>query len=696
MSRRGKAPAAAPHPPARHPAPRPQRAPAHPGSIPPALAGIDRACQRFAIPLVALMIAAWAGFFTYHAWLKYRFYLYSDIDLPLFVQAVDGILHGTLYSSIRALYWLGDHSSLILFLVAPLYAVARHPVTLPALQSLALALGAIPVFALARREIGGGLVPLACAALYLLYPALGYTALYEFHPEVLCTSALLAAFACYRTGRLGWTLGWTGLALLGKEDIVLPVLAFALYVLLDRRPRRLRNAALLAGLALLSLVISFAVLKPAFSAGEVNYGSMYQRWGDSPRAVAIGIATRPFAALGALFMTPGQMYDSVIKLQYYLHMLLPLLFLPLLSPLTLLIALPTLASHMLSWRPAQHTIFYQYTATVTPFVVAAAVLGMRNLVARRPTPWLGHALVLAALAASLLANLQFGPILGRGRWQLVGAEESIAPSGEERAMARRRDAMMAMLGDRDSVVAGFEFLSRLANRRNTRSFHNVVGGTYTFSTRPFPELNDVTALIADASHVRIRPYGDLGTAGRIRGLIERNRLGMVAAAGDLFLFLRDAPDSVRLWQEGEAPIARPQRVVFDRQLAFLGDEYLANTVEPGGLLPIRTFWRKVAPTDSLYILQLTAYDAREKAVFSHMRYLGTMLHPAGEWPDTTMVAETYRMVIPDDARPGTYMLGMRVGRRDALDQVLSETDDPVVRSQNMVVELGRFTIVARR
>jgi hypothetical protein len=73
-----------------------------------------------------------------------------------------------------------------------------------------------------------------------------------------------------------------------------------------------------------------------------------------------------------------------------------------------------------------------------------------------------------------------------------------------------------------------------------------------------------------------------------------------------------------------------------------------------------------------------------------------MLHPAGEWPDTTMVAETYRMVIPDDARPGTYMLGMRVGRRDALDQVLSDTDDPVVRSQNMVVELGRFTIVPRR
>jgi hypothetical protein len=89
--------------------------------VPRLLGLLDRRCERHARLLLALMMAAWAGLFSYHAWLKYRYYLYSDIDLPLFVQAVDGILHGTLYSSIRALYWLGDHSSLILFLVAPLY-----------------------------------------------------------------------------------------------------------------------------------------------------------------------------------------------------------------------------------------------------------------------------------------------------------------------------------------------------------------------------------------------------------------------------------------------------------------------------------------------------------------------------------------------------------------------------------------------
>lgn len=710
---RPKSPARAPGGRAR-PAAAPARAPApRAHQRPGVLARIDGVCARHARLILGAMIVTWAAVFSFCAWRKYRYYLYSDIDLGMFVQAVDGLLRGTMFSSIRGLNWLGDHSSLILFLVAPIYAVARHPVTLPVLQAVALSLGAIPAFTLARRELGGGLVPIGFAALYLLHPALGYTALYEFHPEVLCTGALLAAFACYRAGRFGPTLAFATLALLGKEDMALPIGAFAVAILIARRGGGRRYAAALGGLALVSLVVSFLVLKPAFSAGEVDYGRMYAQWGGTPREVALGILRRPIDALGALLVSPGRASDTVLKLQYHLHMLLPLAFLPLASPLTLAITLPTLASHFLSWRPAQHTIYYQYTAAVTPFVIAAAVLGMRNLLQRRGPArveeehrggarswrgpsWLPSALMVVMLAASLFANWMFGPILGHGRWQLVGAEEAVAPSGKDRAFTRYRDPMMAAIGPRDSVMAGFEFLTRLASRRNTRSFHNVVGGTHTFSTRPFPVPDDVTALIADVGHVRLRPYGDRTTDDRFNGMIERNRLGLVGAAGDLLLFLRDAPDSVRLWQVGEAPVANRYRVTFDRQLAYLGDEYLASTVAPGGLMPIRTFWRKVAPTDSLYVLQFTAYDSAEKAAFSYMRYLGYMMHPAGEWPDTTMVAETWRMVIPDDAKPGTYMLGMRVGRRDGLDQVLCEVDDATVRAQSNVVELGRFTIEARR
>jgi uncharacterized membrane protein len=669
-------------------------------------ARVDAFCERRGPHLLAVMIGLWTAIFSWHVHLKYRYYLYTDIDCALFVQIVDGILRGSLFSSIRGMNWLGDHSSLILFLVAPVYAVFRHPVTLPILQCVALALGALPVWALARRELGRGLVPLGFALVYLLFPAVGYTALYEFHPEVLCTTTLLAAIACHRADRFGWTLLFAAVSLLGKEDVALPVGAMALLALLDHRPRRGAYAAGLGAMALVSLLLSFAVLKPALSAGEVDYGRLYLLWGDSPGEVARNILRQPLKAVSALLVSPDYPLDTVVKHQYYLHMLLPLLLLPLASPRTLAIALPTLGTHFLSWRPAQHTIYYQYTALITPFVIAAAVIGLRNLLslgARADAPARGGgppgarraalAVMLALVAASLASNWMFGPLTAHGHLQMVAAEEAVAPTGKDRALTRHRDRMMATLGNRDSAVAGFEFLSRLASRPHVRSFHNIAGGLHTFSTKPYPVPDDVTGLIVDVAHARIRPYAKPGTGARVREMLRRNRLGLVEAAGDILLFLRDAPDSVEIWREGEASIARPTRVVFDGQLAYLGNELLATTVTPGGLLPLRTHWRKVAPTDSLYVLELAAYDGSIRMAFATMRYLGYMLHPAGDWPDTTMVSETYRLVIPDDTAPGTYMLGMRVGRRAGLGQTRSDTDDPRVRAQNMVVELGTFTIL---
>src|SRR5207253_281314 len=81
--------------------------------------------------------------------------------------------------------WLGDHSSLILIPLAPLYALLRDARMLLILQSCALAAGAWPVYRLARRELAREWAAACCAALYLLFPALQYSNLFEFHPETL-------------------------------------------------------------------------------------------------------------------------------------------------------------------------------------------------------------------------------------------------------------------------------------------------------------------------------------------------------------------------------------------------------------------------------------------------------------------------------------------------------------------------------
>src|SRR6185295_10237359 len=96
---------------------------------------------------LAALIAAYVAVYFTVCVIKYRYYLYQDFDLAIFVQAASRLLHGSLYSSIRGMDWIGDHSSLHLFWLAPLYALAPHPLTLLLVQTLALALGAVPVYA---------------------------------------------------------------------------------------------------------------------------------------------------------------------------------------------------------------------------------------------------------------------------------------------------------------------------------------------------------------------------------------------------------------------------------------------------------------------------------------------------------------------------------------------------------------------
>jgi hypothetical protein len=120
------------------------------------------------------LAASYAILFSAVSIRKYRLYLYNDFDFAIFVQATSRILHGSFYSSIAGMNLLGAHSVLILPLLAPIFAVFHHPVTLLVVQSVGLGLGAIPVYRMAQRQFGAGFTAVSCAVLYLAFPALGH------------------------------------------------------------------------------------------------------------------------------------------------------------------------------------------------------------------------------------------------------------------------------------------------------------------------------------------------------------------------------------------------------------------------------------------------------------------------------------------------------------------------------------------
>ncbi len=647
------------------------------------------------IATLAALVAAHTAVYGVIAFVKFRYYLYIDFDLAIFVQATDQALRGSLFSSIRGMNWLGDHVSLILFLIAPIYALLRHPMTLLLLQCVTLALGALPVFALARRELKHDGVALAFAALYLLHPAVGYTNLFEFHPEALATTTLLATFWALTAGRFALTLLFATLSLLCKEDVALVVLMLGLAALLPGRPRR--HALALVGLAAASLVLSFVVIRPALSSAVADYGRMYEGWGTGLGDVALHLLRDPLRAFSAFYDTPGNPTDTLLKRLYWPHMLAPLLFLPLLSPLTLAVALPVLAEHFLSNRSEQHWLLFQYTALVTPVMVVAAVRGLANLV-RFATRRRERARAVAvgaaglALAASLVCNLLYGPLLRQGWIALPKITEQLWPNVFDRTQRPYRDRMASRIPATGGVVAAFEFLARLASRREVHSIHHLYTGLYTYSTQPYPVPAGVAAMIADLGDERLALYVRPGTPLRLRELVDRNHLRPVDAAGDLVLFLREPADTVELLRAGTPPAPVTRRVVYDRQLACTGFALPESTVTVGGVLPVETYWRRVAPADRHFVMQLVLKDAAGRVVFSRSRHLGYLLYPAAEWPADTTVRETYRLVVPGHVRPGVYTMGLRVGWWRDARPVLSEPDDPGLAERQLLVDLGRFTV----
>ena len=666
--------------------------------------------SRRTVLVLGAMTAAYALLFGAIVSIKFRYYLYTDFDLAIFAQATDQVMRGNLFVSIRGMNWLGDHVSLILFALAPIYAVLRHPLTLLLLQTLALALGALPVFAIARRETGHEGIALAFSGLYLLHPAVGYSNLFEFHPEVLATGTLLATFWAAGAGRMGLTALFATVSLACREDVALVVMMMGLVSLLPGRPRKL--GALLIGLAIVSLVLSFAVIRPAFATSAASYLSMYEEWGKSLGEVALNVLRHPVRAFAFLFFTPGDAEDTLVKLLYWPHMLGPLLFLPLLSPLTFVIAAPVLAEHFLSSRVQQHWMLYQYTALVTPVFMVAAVRGLA-IVMRRLAPAsdarapgarpgrarsLGTFLAGTALLATVIGNLLYGPLLRQGWVAAPQLPELNWPSEYDRTRRPFRDHAIGRIPRDGGVVAGFEYLARLASRPDVHSVHHIYLGYYTYSTRPYPIPEGIAAMLVDVGDTRLAAYVGPGTSGRLRDLVARNDLRPVETAGDLLLFMRAAADTAELVRVGVEPPAGGPVVSYERQIAYAGSALPESTVAVGGALPVETWWRRVADVDRMYMLQLLLRDDTGETKYSVVRHLGYLVYPVSSWPADTTVRETYRMVVPTNVRPGVYSLGLRLALWRKGFPVASRPDDPAQLGQELIVPLGRITVTkpARR
>lgn len=404
------------------------------------------------------------GLYTFLA-LRLTFHLHDTVfgfktgfDLSIFDQATWLISRGQRpFVTVRGLHILADHFSVILYLLAPLYWIWDSPKTLLTAQTIAISLGALPIYTMARERTGSTLSGLIFALSYLLYPVMQWSNTYEFHPDTFATPLFLAAFL-YLTRRNWFLYGvMLGLAVLTKETVGLTVMALGIYVLLqiDRRAGWLTLG--FGGLALVVALVTIRYFNGGVSSG---YYWLYGKYGSSISGIVQYLLTHPIEVAADL-NTDG-------KQEYLFILLCPLMFLPLLSPEVVLIAAPALLVNLLSSRSIMHNhLGGYYAAAIMPFFFVAAIIGYDRL--RRYVGAFGGTVVGVNLCIWSLLSIWHGALWQQ--YQTVYVDSSMAPA-EKRQRISEALQMLGTIPPHASVSAQITLLSHLSHRRTLYTFPN--------------------------------------------------------------------------------------------------------------------------------------------------------------------------------------------------------------------------------
>jgi uncharacterized membrane protein len=375
--------------------------------------------------LVVLGAAWYTVFFSFHTIVHHRNFGTAGFDLGIENNLVWNAVHwGPLFKT-SPLFGpqsthLGYHQTYFSYFIGIFYRLSPRPETLLVFQAAVLGASAIPLYLVAKRRIGAWLACLV-ALLYILYPPLHGSNLYDFHYLPFAPFFLWLTLYCLQERRDGWAVVVVIFTLSVREDISALLAMLGLYLIVTgERPRA---GLVVAAVGAVYFVVLKMIIMPRFLAGQSSYVNQYQGLlpeGDSGFG---GVLKTAFGNPG-FTMTTLLERDKVI---YLLQIIAPLAFLPWRRPIGLLCCLPGFFFTMLSTQyPPLVQISFQYTAYWTPFVFLAVIANLawmapatraaeraRGCHTPNRTAW-----VIALVAGMLVTSNQFGVMFqqntGRG------------------------------------------------------------------------------------------------------------------------------------------------------------------------------------------------------------------------------------------------------------------------------------------
>jgi uncharacterized membrane protein len=404
------------------------------------------------LALVAASAMFWLSEFVPRVIGQQRNHATFDYDLGIFDQTAWLLAHGRGFITLRGLPFLGHHLNFGMALFAPAYWLGAGPEFLNVAMTVALAACVIPIALICRRyRPATSWYAAAFSFAFLFNPITQDLLVDSFYPEHMAMPFMLGALwaALERRWRLFAVL--VVLTLIWKEDLALFVVMLGIGVAV-KRDRRI--GAWTAGLAALYFVIATRVVLAHFAGGSPFYAGFLGPLGDSPTAVLHNLVTEP-----SLFTDKYNQNDGT---GYAVGLTRPWLFTPLVSPSSLLLALPTYLVNVLSSQGYTQELHRHYV--IVPFV-ATVMSAMRGALGRSTAP------IRAALAVGVVAMTLWTHNGGTGRWS--GRYETGIWGGLTRhPHAQVLDDAVRLIPEDAVVSASFRLTPHLTRRPEIYTFPN--------------------------------------------------------------------------------------------------------------------------------------------------------------------------------------------------------------------------------
>jgi len=592
-------------------------------------------------------ITLYCVFFGVLITLKYTNFRYTGMDLAIINQVVFNTSNGNWFaSSIHPPTYLNDHFNPVIIPLSWLFSLYRHALTLLHLQNIALAIAAVPIFLIAKKNLGPS-VALFFSLAWLLNPMVQNISMFEFHILPFALVFILFAFHFYQKNEFWKCILMLCLSLLVREDVSLVVFMFGVLAAIDKKEKKW----VLAPITLSLLYFFFAMqIIGAFSESGAYKFQIYYSWlGNSPMEIVAYILTHPHIILLRFF--------SFGNIGMILGMLLPVAFLPILRPKFLLLAVPVYLQIFLGSGGASGLILKtQYATLFLPAIFIAFVYSLDtiktfpknksivSLILHEP---LGKII----LATSIVyASVTLGPVTG-GVWK------NIYNRNPERIAVKKE--IISLIPAGVPVVAPYDLLAHLSSRKYIYSANYFFIGQQQFTQNAYflPENTEyvivsVSDIVSYESQYKNHPlYGPnyAGAAERVRAQLKENSFGLIRAQDEYLVYKKDSPDNENVFSEiHELPRGVTRINEIRDGLVLLGSSRKKKEKTD----EITLYWKKTKDISDALYLEFSTRDKKNSDTV--IRPMGSGLHPVSEWGNEAITQTRYSIIKRRDNKEQEY------------------------------------------